>query len=363
MIITFPHLGDAYIAVNLVCKEIGAKCIVPPLNNLKTLERGSKYSPEEICLPFKLMVGNLMEGIDQGADTVVMVSSGGPCRLGEYGELFKSVLEKNDYKVHWILIDSIKDIGLRELLRRTGSIWQDRKKGRLELLISLKEIYRVIKRLEALENKVHFLCGYEIEKGQLKKLLYKCKADLFNAENINMAKKTLNDYEEKINAVPVDMERNPIKVVLTGEIYSLIEPFGNHYLEDRLMDMGISFYKRITIGWWMDSTIVRPLQRLKSMKNKNSYLDYCVGGYAKDTIEEVLEAKKRNYDGIIQLLPLGCMPEIVAKSIISGMSEELDIKVLTVVYDEMNGEAGYITRIEAFIDMLQRRKQRVLYGY
>jgi len=29
----------------------------------------------------------------------------------------------------------------------------------------------------------------------------------------------------------------------------------------------------------------------------------------------------------------------------------------------MNGEAGYITRIEAFIDMLQRRKQHVLYGY
>jgi predicted nucleotide-binding protein (sugar kinase/HSP70/actin superfamily) len=30
------------------------------------------------------------------------------------------------------------------------------------------------------------------------------------------------------------------------------------------------------------------------------------------------------------------------------------------VVDEMTGEAGYVTRIEAFIDMLERRKENAL---
>lgn len=363
MKITFPHLGDAYIAVSLMCKEMGIECCIPTLNNIETLEKGSKYSPEEICLPFKLMVGNLMDGIDQGADTVVMVASGGPCRLGEYGELLKSVLDKNEYKVRWVLLDTISDIGIRELLKRLGSIWQGKRKNRMKLVSSSKAIYTVIKLLEDLERKAHWLCGYEVGKGTVKKILYQCKSDVFHAENIYQANEILNESHKQIDKVPVDRNKMPAKVVLTGEIYSLIEPFSNQYLEDKLMDMGVSFYKRITIGWWIDTTVVKPIERSKAVKKKNAYLDYCIGGYAKDTIEEVLKAKGEGYDGVIQLLPLGCMPEIVAKAVISEMSQELNIKVLTVVFDEMNGEAGYMTRVEAFIDMLQRRKPHVLYGY
>lgn len=362
MKITFPHLGDAYIAVHLISQEMGVDYVVPPLNSIETLEKGSKYSPDEICLPFKLMVGNLIEGIEKGADTVVMVSSPGPCRLGEYGELLKSILDKKGYHVNWILLDTLKDIGARELLKRVSNIWKDRTKNNIEWLKSLKDIYKVIKDLEKLEEKARWLCGYEVKRGQMKRLLLQCKNEIYQASSILEALTTLEKYESKISQVPLDMNKDPVKIVLTGEIYSLIEPFGNHYIEEKLMDLGVSFYKRITIGWWIESTIMKPFNRQKVMKKKNTYLDHCIGGYAKDTIEEVIEAKNKQYDGVIQLLPLGCMPEIVTKSIISEMGKDLNIKTLTMIHDEMNGEAGYITRIEAFIDMLQRRKYHVLYG-
>ncbi len=35
---------------------------------------------------------------------------------------------------------------------------------------------------------------------------------------------------------------------------------------------------------------------------------------------------------------------------------------MSLVVDEMTGEAGYSTRIEAFIDLLERREDNVLYG-
>ncbi|MDD4707501.1 MAG: CoA protein activase, partial [Firmicutes bacterium] len=39
------------------------------------------------------------------------------------------------------------------------------------------------------------------------------------------------------------------------------------------------------------------------------------------------------------------------------------IPVMTLVLDEMTGEAGYMTRLEAFVDLIRRKKEmKGLYG-
>jgi predicted nucleotide-binding protein (sugar kinase/HSP70/actin superfamily) len=55
------------------------------------------------------------------------------------------------------------------------------------------------------------------------------------------------------------------------------------------------------------------------------------------------------------------MPEIVAESLLPHIERELGIPVLTLIIDEMTGEAGYMTRVEAFIDMLEKRREREKY--
>ena len=51
------------------------------------------------------------------------------------------------------------------------------------------------------------------------------------------------------------------------------------------------------------------------------------------------------------------MPEIVAKSILSTVSRDLNFPIMTLILDEMTGEAGFMTRLEAFVDLLQRRRR------
>ena len=51
------------------------------------------------------------------------------------------------------------------------------------------------------------------------------------------------------------------------------------------------------------------------------------------------------------------MPEIVADGIMPAVRKDYDLPSLTLVMDEITGEAGYLTRIDAFADMLIRRKQ------
>lgn len=358
MKITFPHIGDAHIIGRLFFQEIGIDIISPPSNTIKGLEEGSSHSPDEICLPFKLMVSNLMEAHRLGADTVVMPATMGPCRLGEYGELLKSIFDKKGYAFDWIILDASKAIGSKELLRRLSRIIEDSDKSILHILIALHGTYKIIKRFELLEKKARILCGYEINKGDCKKTVALCRKEIKVASSIKKALHIITEHIRMLSYIAIDKEKHPLKLLLTGEIYSLIDSFGNHHLEELLMDMGVSFEKRITLGWWIDNTLLNPLTIRQIARKKNSYLPLSIGGYAKETVEEGILCNHKNYDGIVQIFPVGCMPEIVAKAVFSKMSKELNIKVLTIIFDEMAGEAGYITRIEAFVDLLNRRKKR-----
>jgi len=53
MKITFPHMGNTYIAVKALLDDIGAEYVIPPLNSKRSLELGTKYAPEMACLPLK----------------------------------------------------------------------------------------------------------------------------------------------------------------------------------------------------------------------------------------------------------------------------------------------------------------------
>ena len=55
-------------------------------------------------------------------------------------------------------------------------------------------------------------------------------------------------------------------------------------------------------------------------------------------------------------MPFSCMPEIVSQNILTKVSKEENIPVMSLVLDEQTGKAGYQTRIEAFIDLVKRKK-------
>ncbi len=364
MKITFPHIGDAHLIGRIFFSEIGIDIITPHANTEKGLEKGSEVSPDEICIPFKLMVSNLMEAYRLGADTVIMPATMGPCRLGEYGELLKSILDKRGYPFRWILLDSPNDIGKKELLRRLAFIVSDSDKRMPEILRALYGTYKIVKNLELLDQRVHILAAYEVHRGSCKNEVTACRRELAEAGGIKTALRIIRLHLDVLEKMQVDYKRNPLHLLVTGEIFSMIEPFANHHMEEMLMDMGVSFEKRVTIGWWINRTVIDPYQLKALFTRRNHYLPYAIGGYAKETVEEGVLCSRKGYDGVIQVFPLGCMPEIVAKAVFSKMMKEKKLSVLTVIYDEMGGEAGYITRVEAFIDMLERRKKKnVLPGH
>lgn len=61
-------------------------------------------------------------------------------------------------------------------------------------------------------------------------------------------------------------------------------------------------------------------------------------------------------DGIIHVTAFGCGPDFMVNKFIELETKHRGIPFLSVSIDEQSGEAGIVTRLEAFADMLRRRR-------
>lgn len=364
MKITFPHMGNVCIAAKALFSDLGIEFVMPPLNSKTSLEIGAQYSPEEMCLPFKIMIGNYIQSIEKGADTVIITGSCGPCRFGEYCELQVNLLRKLGYDLEFIVLDQPGEIGIKELMNRVGIISKQSAISNAKKIKALNNALKVINLIDEIEARAHLLAGYEKIKGQCKMLLNKCKKEALSCSTGKQILDTLRFYKKILESIEIDKCKDPIKIAIIGEIYTIIEPFSNLYIEDKLMDYGVSTKRRLSPSWWVKDAALSPLG-LNSMdirKSAKEYLSLGIGGHGIECIGEAVLAEKEGFHGAIQIFPMGCMPEIVSKAILPKISKDKDFPIMTLVVDEMTGEAGYCTRIEAFMDLLERRRKNVLFG-
>ena len=66
--------------------------------------------------------------------------------------------------------------------------------------------------------------------------------------------------------------------------------------------------------------------------------------------------KDNKIDGIITLNAFGCGPDSLMVERITRRAKQFNKPLLTLTIDEQTGEAGFVTRLEAFVDMLYRKK-------
>jgi predicted nucleotide-binding protein (sugar kinase/HSP70/actin superfamily) len=62
--ITYPHMGNACIAIEAMLQKLKLEVIPPPPISKKTLEIGTKHCPEFACMPLKITMGNFIEALE-----------------------------------------------------------------------------------------------------------------------------------------------------------------------------------------------------------------------------------------------------------------------------------------------------------
>lgn len=365
MVITVPRMGNTCLAAKALFDGLRIPYVIPEKNNKITMQKGACISPEEICLPFKLMMGNYIESIERGADTILITGSCGPCRFGEYCELQMKILKKRNVKADLIVVDSPTSVGFGVLWNRVKKISSESSLGKAAKFNALRRALKILSLSDIISAKAHHIAGYEVSRGEAKRLLMECESAVYNLDDPVKMQKLLESYLVRLSNIKVDENRNPIKIALIGEIYSMIEPFSNIFIEEKLMDYGVCTYRMITPSWWLKDLVLKPLKinSYRIQRASKPYLPFGVGGHAKESIGHAILSNRRHADGAIQIYPLGCMPEVITKSVLPVIGRDRNFPVLSLVIDEATGDAGYVTRIEAFLDMLEmKRKKEFVFG-
>ena len=302
-------------------------------------------------------MANFIEGIELGADTIFMAGGVGPCRFGYYGQIQRIILEDLGYDVNFVLLDHPR-YGIRPFIRALQTMAGGRVlSSRVIKVASLA--WKILRFSEELETERRALRAQvkdrqkldEIVEGALEQLRQVNSEESFQAIKEGTMKK-LNNLERK-------EIKDLIKVGIVGEIYIAQETKINFNVEKILGDLGAYVHNSVSTVEYVLHTLpfTRSQEKLEAWKLAKPYLKRFVGGEGIDTVGSTIRYAQQGFDGVVHLYPFTCMPEVVAKSILTTVSKDYDLPILHLAIDEHSGEAGLLTRVEAFVDVLERRKK------
>lgn len=331
-----------YLLGNILNAEI---IDVPKITN-KTVELGNRYSPDFICSPFKYTLGSLIEGLDMGAN--ILVQYGGGCRYGYYSELQKQILKDLGYKFTMI---NLITAGKTDIKR----IYKELKK--INYINIFKSVHiamnaiLMVKCMDKIDDYIRKNAGFEIEKDSFKNIKELYLKDLSNTKGIFNTFKIYREYKKLFRNIKISKPVNPIKIGIIGELYTIMEPFSNYNLEDKLLSSGIEVTRFTNV----DYLLFKKKKYIRKKLKESGFIKNKMGADAADNICRTELMCKENYDGIIHIKSSFCTPEIGAMPIINKICLKYSMPVLFMSFDTMTSEVGVNTRLEAFIDMLEMR--------
>lgn len=358
--VSFPHMGTVSLVWSIGLRRVGVEPYIPPYTSKETLSLGTKHSPEAICLPYKLILGNFIQALNGGADYVAMISAPGTCRLGEYSNGVEYALKELGYDTKFINLKLYNEMnGMYDFLRRlTG------KNDPIAFAHAIYLVLHMIFSLDKLEAAYSYYRAREAKFGSCEKIYKSTLKKLAQANTGKEIRAAINYAEENFKQVELDDTREILHVGITGEIYVVLDHFSNQDIEKELGKMGVEVHRCLNISSFIkDTTFLKLFSKEETHLSRaerlaKPFLSRDIGGDALESVSDIVYAKEQKRDGIIHLSPFTCMPEIMSQNIFPSMRETVDIPILSLILDEQTGKAGYLTRLEAFVDLMRRKKRR-----
>ncbi|MDW7738434.1 MAG: CoA protein activase [Bacillota bacterium] len=357
MKVGFGHMGTLTPIIEMILEDLGHESITPYRPTRQTLALGAKYSPEFACIPFKIVLGTYIECLQRGADTLASGGGYGPCRAGLYGELHHRILRDIGYDPDFIFFwPPLRKPGhfIRQLKKLKGShswayLWR-----------TIKRAYTKLSVIDDLEMTTQSVRARECTHGTTSKAFNKALDMVREAKTYPEIVEAGAEAGKLLKQVPHDESKQPLKVGIIGEIYVQLEPFANFYLEEQLGHMGVEVRRSIYLTSYTKHDVLSTKGDMGSRRLAMPYLGQKIGGHGQNSVGDIIRYSKIGYDGVVQLAPFSCIPEIVAKSLVPHLTKEYGIPVLTLFIDEQTGAAGVQTRLEAFVDLMEQRRSRSL---
>ncbi|MGI6678824.1 MAG: CoA protein activase [Dehalobacterium sp.] len=356
MKVTFPHMGHLSIIGKGLFNHLGVDVVIPPPITKKTLKLGMEHTHEFACLPLKIILGNFIEAAELGADTIVMSGGVGPCRFGYYAQVHREILRDLGYHYEIIVVEP-PDNHFSELVQKLSYLSNG--KSLFQVARALRIGWTKARVIDVIEQKVQKIRPKEMETGATDEIFQWSLKKIDDEQDVKKIWEIQKKALEELDGLPQNRAKPVLKIALIGEIYTILEPFVTFDIEKHLGRLGVEVSRSIYLSEWINDHLFMGLMRIRSTKEAANmaapYLRHFVGGHGRETVGSAVRYAREGFHGAIQLAPLTCMPEIVAQTILPVVSEQEEIPIMTAYFDEHSGEAGLVTRLEAFIEMLYRK--------
>jgi len=299
-------------------RQLGAQVVVSPPTTKKIKEEAVKIAPNEDCYSTKLYFGHVLALKDK-VDYLFIPRFGG-------------------YRKNYVSCP--KSIGLAEVLKsiipNLPPILMphyNRGKGRDSKLSFLIKAY---------------LTGMRLTKNPLKiagAIIKAIKAHKKHLQSLILAEEGLRNWE---NSEIVINKEKQLKVALVGHSYVLNDSLASLDIRTILQQHGLDIITSEQI----------PRKVVEEQMAKLEY-DYYFE-YTREILASIMYfLESKTVDGIIHIMIFSCGPDSIAGDLAARFAKRNPaVPLLQLVFDELTGEAGLQTRIEAFVDMLRRKKMR-----
>ena len=327
--------------------QLGAEVIISPKTNKELLDGGVELAVDETCLPVKVFMGHV-DYLKSRADVLFIP------RIVS--------VEPQKYTCPKLL--GLPDM-VKSNIANLPVIWGDTVNLSAKRRDLLPVVYRIGRRISP--NVVRITQAFWRACRQLRK--YECL--LRRGNRVEEAYNKLRHREcapgfwsglfspgpaARSNGPSAQVSRPagsgapPITVAVVGHAYNIHDTYLSLDIISCLRKMGVNV---LTSEMMRRDDITRAVSHLP----KQLFWTFCqrIMGTACHYLNNCQQA----VDGIINIAAFGCGPDsLVGEMLAKETRRRGQMPFMLLTIDEHTGEAGLLTRIEAFIDMIRWRRQR-----
>ncbi len=360
MLVSFPNMGHSWPAFKALFKPLGVDIVLPDPTNREAVKIGVKHSPEFVCFPFKTTLGDFVNAIEKGADTLVMAIDCGPCRFGFYHAVQERILHDMGYK--HIRVIPLDQADLLEFKWVQTILQVSQTKNLLLLPKAINAVILFLKKakyIADIQTAEGLIRAYERNQGDTTRLVKKLLVQLDETDKLSELRKFRSVITNSFKEIDIDRDRNPLKVALAGEIHVTLEHYVNLDIRRRLGELQVEVHQNLSLYDWVVHKFHLNYHRKWLEYLARPHVPMDIGGECVWVLGEYIDRARAGFNGFIHTYPFTCMPEVTARTIITNkLKKEYDLPAIFFSMDEHSGSEGFRTRIEAFVDLMNARRDQ-----
>jgi predicted nucleotide-binding protein (sugar kinase/HSP70/actin superfamily) len=300
-------------------ERLGLEVVMTPETTKAILDKGVRHTVPEICVPIKIYTGHVVDLLDRAVDRI-------------YVPRFVSIRQGDAF--------CPKFLGLPDMLKCIVPNLQEKLithhiKAENDNIATDKNYFSIGKMFTDDKGLIRQAIQCGREKWQAFRNL--CCNEHYNCKMANDM--ILNGRNSK-------SQDTSIRIGVIGYIYNIYDSFISMNILNRLTDLGA---QAITFEMLQQSQFEKELKHFGKTLFWTFSNKLLAGAYS--------FFEDPTIDGVIHVTAFGCGPDSFLGKYLELDSDRVDKPFMTIRVDEHTGENHLQTRVEAFVDMIAKKKR------